>query len=150
MDTSKITLGVTGHRELFHTQEEVYKFIETKFRELNPGKVLSGMALGFDTMVVDVCIAYSVPYIAVIPFEGQESRWGFKDQYRYYRFLDRATSVVIVDKGNTIYEKFNNRNEYIVDHSNRLLAYLVKDGRSGTRNCVEYANKLNKLVTYCI
>jgi uncharacterized phage-like protein YoqJ len=115
--------------------------IRSELIELRPNKVISGMALGVDQDLAQVSIELAIPFLAALPFIGQESRWPKSSQDYYEWLLERADDVVVVSSGGYAPYKMQIRNEWMVDHCDILLA--VWDGSDGgTSNCVRYAQKL--------
>ena len=146
-------LSFTGHRKLFdqyypHKKwnpicAEVVRVLE----ELKPELILSGGALGFDSLAMDAALALNIPYRIAVPFRGQETIWPYKSQERYRNFIDKAESVVIVSDGGYSPEKMETRNRYLIDNSDLVLACLDPNlKKSGTLNCVRYADSKNKKV----
>ena len=106
-------------------------------------KVISGMALGWDMALAEAAIQLGIPFIAAIPFFGQEKMWPKPSQERYQEILKRAEDVIYVcDKGYAPW-KMQIRNEWMVDHCDSVLA-LWDGSKGGTGNCIQYANKVNK------
>ena len=123
-----------------------------------------GGALGFDQFATQVVLELKNKYkdrkIALeiaVPFKNQPNKWFNKsDIERYYNQLKFADKVTYVDrlpdygvKGFKEDEysvlKLNIRNNYMVDNSDIVIAYW--DGsKSGTGNCVNYAEKKNKKI----
>ena len=62
--------------------------------ELKPERCISGMALGYDTYAVKICIKLSIPFIAAIPFDGQGKVWREDSKKEYKKLLDKAEEVV--------------------------------------------------------
>ena len=71
--------------------------------------------------------------------------------------LNKADEVIYVDRlVNTKYVVANNkidiyvankmqlRNEYMVDNSDKVIAYFNGEKKGGTYNCIKYAESLNK------
>jgi uncharacterized phage-like protein YoqJ len=144
-------LSVTGHRpdKLGGYSEEARftldSFAAEMLRKLSPDKAVTGMALGWDTAIATSCLNLGIPYIAAIPFEGQECRWKIEDKEVYHHLLDYADKVVNVsqmsgDKMSPLELKkcYQPRNVWMVNHSDVLLA-LWNGGSGGTANCVRYA-----------
>lgn len=105
-----------------------------------PEKVISGMALGWDTALALAALELGIPLIAAIPFEGQEKAWPAVSQARYRDILSRATEIVIVSAGRYSGWKMQVRNEWMVDRCDILLA-LWDGSEGGTRNCLRYAER---------
>lgn len=107
---------------------------------LNPSLCISGMALGVDQWAAEACLELDIPFVAAVPFAGQESRWPAESQRHYHELLKRAWRVHVVSGGGYAPEKMHTRNEWMVDHCNTLVS--VWNGSSGgTNNCREYAVK---------
>lgn len=161
-------IAITGHRpnKLGNDYDLVSPLVLAISQEIN--KVLgelhlqysgdivliTGMALGIDTLFAQMAIENDTPFIAAIPFKGQEAIWPNKSKLRYYNILEKATRIVIVDENrdalfeefkfykpatiNNAVEKMQNRNMWMVDNCDILIA--VWDGTpGGTANCVQYA-----------
>lgn len=92
-----------------------------------------------------------------IPYIKQHEKWNKKQQEYYNNLKRKADKVVYVDEqegymvngieiGEYHVAKLELRNRYMVDHSDIVIACWndKKQGKSGTRNCVKYADKCNK------
>lgn len=112
--------------------------------QTRPDKVIVGMALGWDQAVAGAAVATGVPFVAAIPFEGQERIWPAEAQERYQRLLDAAESVEVITVGQVFGQQVNAamqaRNEWMVDRADRIVA-LWDGSWGGTMNCVRYAEK---------
>ncbi len=144
-------LAVTGHRPpklggyTIEAGERLYRFATRKLAELDPESVITGMALGFDTAVARACLYLNIPYVAAIPFIGQESQWPLSSQATYEFLLKNAASVEIVTDGGYTAEAMQLRNEWMVDNGTDVGA-LWNGTAGGTGNCVKYAEKHHKPV----
>jgi uncharacterized phage-like protein YoqJ len=108
-----------------------------------PAKIISGMALGWDTALAEAAVELNIPYIAAVPFIGQERMWPKKSQEYYFTLLEKAVEKVIVSDGYFSVQKMQIRNEWMVDHSEHILA--LWDGTpGGTSNCITYALTLSR------
>lgn len=112
---------------------------------LNPAKIITGGAMGWDQIVATAALNLSIPLEVAIPFKDFEDRWSdyFKDIHR--KILSRADKVTYIceEFSNAAYQK---RNIYMVDNSNHLLA-LWNGTSGGTENCYKYAEKVGKSIT---
>lgn len=147
----KITFATTGHRPdklggySNEAQDLLYSFADflvvniLSFKGINP-KFISGMAIGWDQAVASACIKNDVPFIAAIPFEGQEGMWPHESKLKYDNLLEKAEDVIYVNDPGYKPWKMQKRNEWMVDNSDRLLA-LWDGSAGGTSNCVKYAEK---------
>ncbi len=127
---------------LIADQLDVWKRADPKIRGI------TGMALGVDQWAALCCTRVGfIPYVAAIPFAGQESQWPLESQELYRQLLSHAEQVVTVSSGGYAASKMQRRNEWMVDHCDQLLA--VWDGSpGGTANCIGYALAKKKPITY--
>ncbi len=144
-------ISFTGHRKIGGsynsnpTKDYVANELEKILIELKPDKCVSGVALGFDILAAEICIKLNIPFIAAIPFVGQESRWPPHSQLHYNNILEKALEKVIVCEGGYAVWKMQKRNEYLVNNADIIIACF--DGSaSGTKNCIDYAIKQNKKI----
>lgn len=113
--------------------------------QLQPDKVISGMALGWDQAVAGAAVALGIPFIAAVPFASQAERWPRDSQALYYRLLNLAETVEIIGvlhhgSAAEVTRLMQVRNEWMVDRTNRMVA--LHDGSwGGTFNCLKYARK---------
>lgn len=103
-----------------------------------------GMALGWDQAVADACVNLDIPFVAAVPFHGQESRWPLPAQKRWQRLLDAAQDVkVLVDERpatpNRATAFLMHRNDWMVANSTRLQALWNGDKFGGTASCISTA-----------
>jgi uncharacterized phage-like protein YoqJ len=145
------TISFTGHRPQklggFKTPNPIYDFVIASIEEalvkLAPTKAISGMALGVDIWAAEICLKLGIPLIAAVPFVGQEKIWPQESQDKYHAVLNQAAEKVIVCEGGYASWKMQKRNQWMVDHSDLVIA--VYDGSTGgTGNCVSYAKQQNK------
>ncbi|MFA6609079.1 MAG: SLOG family protein [Candidatus Paceibacterota bacterium] len=125
------------------TYIHVCQQIDKLLREFKPEKVISGMALGVDQWAVNIAIKLKIPFIAAIPFKGQEKKWPESSQAIYHKLLSKAYDVVFVSKPGFSSEKMQARNIWMVDQCDLLIG--IYDGSiSGTGNCIDYAKSVGK------
>lgn len=137
----------TGYTLPNPTYIHVCQEIEKHLLELKPEKAISGMALGVDQYAASVCVKLNIPFIAAVPFAGQEKAWPEKSQRAFNLLLKKACEVVIVCEGEYAAYKMQVRNQWMVDHCDVLIA--VWDGTSGgTANCINYAKSKNKQIIF--
>jgi hypothetical protein len=169
-------LGVTGHRPDklpdkmtgYKLPNPTYNFIcsetEKFLLKVKPDKIVTGMALGYDQYVANIAIKLKIPFLAAIPFEDQDEVWPNKSKEIYSRLLDKASEVVCLYGGKFSASKLLNRNRFIVDISDVMLACYNKSGllpidnnldneslireHSGTGHCVKYVIESNKPIFY--
>lgn len=115
---------------------------EQHIRELRPLYVISGLAIGFDQDLAEVCVRIGQPFIAAVPFIGQEKKWPWRSQQRYRQLLKLAYEVIVTSPGGYSRDAMLIRNCFMVDHSNAMLAAF--DGTTGgTAHTVHYAHRVN-------
>ena len=122
--------------------------IEKVLKELQPEKCISGMALGADSYFANVCVKLGIPFIAAIPFIGQENAWPAASQKTYHALLSKAAEKVIVCEGGYAAAKMQTRNEWMANKCDKLLAIYNGDTSGGTYNCIQYAKSIDKEIIY--
>lgn len=145
-------IAVTGHRPnklkgywkpnsncVSSIENEMIKVLEF----YNPSKLISGMALGIDTIWAELSIKKGIDLIAAIPCKGQHVKWSNDCIDVYHKILDsNLTQKYYVSEKGYDNKCMNIRNEWMVDECDLLLSFW--DGSSGgTSNCVRYARKVN-------
>ena len=145
---------ITGHRPQkvggYQTPNPTEQWVRSQLRALLIGlkarhpddlTAISGMAVGVDTIWAEEAVRLGIPFVAAVPFRGQERRWPGSSQQTHRRLIARACEVVYVDEEvgyveDTIIAMLSSRNRWMVDHSDATIA--VWDGsKGGTRNAVE-------------
>ena len=112
-----------------------------------------GGALGVDMWAGEILLRlkeqpeYSeIKLMVALPFEGHDANWDERSKKRL-AFLVRHSekTVVVGEKGQTPEANYRQRNEYMVDQANCLLAVYDNDRsiRSGTGMTVSYAQRKN-------
>lgn len=140
----------TGHRParlLGYSPEgtaALDRFARAWLAALAPRMVLSGFALGWDLSLAEAADFAGIPFTAVLPFDGQEERWPEASRRRYRDLLDRASDVVVVDKGGFSVRAMHARNRRLVDECELLLALFDGRPRGGTHHCLEYATAVDR------
>ena len=146
----------TGHRpeKLDESAKEVQAWLEAQIdRAVSDGYTtfISGCAMGVDIWAGQIVLRKKVDHpgihlIAATPWPGFSSRWNDEWRQQYTDLLRNADLVINVC---THYHNgvFQQRNEWMVDHSNRVIAYY-NGAPGGTKNTIDYAqNKGVEIVT---
>ena len=110
-------LGFTGHRPASlpgnysdRTNRALLNTANFILAEYEPTKVISGMALGWDTAVAECAVNRGISLIAAVPFESQPSRWLKSSQDRYQSLLNQAERIEIISAGDYSPEAMQLRN----------------------------------------
>ena len=102
------------------------------------------MATGVDIWAGEIVLELKrqhpdLKLIAAVPFEGFEKSWDNDWQKRYHTLLERADLVQYICSHYANYA-FQKRNEWMVNHSSRVIAVFNGEA-GGTRNTIQYAMK---------
>lgn len=146
-------IAITGHRPGRLGYEYDYKgpysdYIYFKLCELieqlKPNQMISGMALGVDTMFANLALSKNIPLIAAIPFKGQETNWRPKNQEEYFDIIhDPLTEKKYISEPGYVAWKMHTRDRWMVDNCDHLI--VVWDGQpgGGTYSTLQYAIKIH-------
>lgn len=135
----------TGHRTLDKdfSQKALKKYVLSLIKE-GVEIFYTGMAMGFDLIAAETVLSCKkkfpqIQLIACIPYYGQERRFSEKDKDRYAAILKKADEKVLLSAE---YKRscFLDRNRYMSDRADVLVAYLKKDV-GGTAYTVKYFQK---------
>lgn len=156
MDREK-TVCFTGHRSEKLPRGEALKLLRKRLaleieRALQDGydTFLFGGAYGFDLMaaeevlkkkvLIDLQNPKQIQLIAIIPFEAQAQRFLVADHERYYEIMAKCDEVITL---NAHYSKqcYAQRNQYMVDHSSRVICCWNRQSVSGTAQTVRMAER---------
>lgn len=109
---------------------------------------LSGMAEGVDiwASVIVLAIREKNPAIklhCILPCKTQADNWSCSSQVLYRSILEQADSIIYVSRD---YHKkcMMERNKFMVNHADILLAVCRKIPRSGTEATINYARKMSR------
>lgn len=144
-------LACTGHRPSKlggygeGVRERLVELASDSLGRLAPERVITGMALGWDQAVAEAAILRGLPFIAAIPFAGQEKVWPAASQERYRKMLKLAMEVAYVSPPGYAGWKMMERNKWMVYRADVILA-LWDGSPGGTANCVRYAESVGKKV----
>lgn len=153
---------VTGHRpqklggfnnKKAHTR--IYSEMQQMIGTLAPHVLYTGMALGVDQWAAQICLYYNIPFIAAVPFAGQDLKWPQASRERYRALIRKAAQVVEVDRqpgyiservppGIYHATKLFTRNRWMVDQldneNDQLLAVVTQQGQynSGSAGTINY------------
>lgn len=141
----------TGHRFKtlgYESKGPLEEFAVRVLARHRPTGIISGMALGWDQALAVAAVKLGIPFVAAVPFEGQEKIWPPAAQREYRDLLTLASTVTVVcqfyehdDSPKLLADAYQTRNEWMVDNSTHLLALWNGDRKGGTYNCVRYAQE---------
>lgn len=140
------TCCFSGHRIISKDDTKILpKNIDTIINRLyNQGfrTFISGGALGFDTLAADAIIKYreahnDIRLVMALPCRNQASKWARAHQNKYKSILSLADEVIYVSE-NFTNRCMHKRNEFMVDNSMALVAY-IKYPSGGTAYTISYA-----------
>lgn len=143
-------VGVTGHRPpkvglTWDHDGTVDRAVVALFRQtfvgLDAALVITGGALGADTLAARAAFLEGIPYLVAVPCRGHSSRWPQPARDRYDAMLSHAAQVVLVTDAPYSARLMQLRNEWMVDRSDRMVALWDGSG-GGTRNCILYAERV--------
>lgn len=136
----------TGHRpeKLNRSEKSVLDGLETAIRQAiadGSNVFISGMARGVDIWAAEIVLQIrsegeDIKLICASPYRGFEKNWSIDWQRRYNNVIEAADLVRFICPN---YSKscFQIRNEWMVDHSSRVIA--VFNGQlGGTKNTIDY------------
>ena len=137
----------TGQRpeKLNESADEVQAWLEARIDEaISDGYTtfISGCAMGVDIWAGQIVLRKKaqnpmIHLIAAVPWPGFSSRWNDEWRKQYSELLKAADLVVNIC---THYHNgvFQQRNEWMADHSNRVVAFF-NGAPGGTKDTIEYA-----------
>lgn len=146
----------TGHRpeKLTESEKVVIARLEREIQNaITDGfnVFISGMARGVDIWAAETVIklrdaSEPIKLICALPYDGFEQGWSAEWQERYTRILQTADLVRTICP---CYSRacFQIRNEWMVEHSSLVIA-VYNGKKSGTKNTIDYASKVDVPVIY--
>ena len=159
----KYSCAFTGHRPKrfsFGYDENTAAFIQLQnvlsetieqFIRTGITKFYTGMALGVDTWAAMAVLEKRKVYphvqlVAVLPCETQADRWSTAQRERYFDFiLPECDDVITLQTGYTP-SCMQERNKYLVDHSDYLLAVYDGGDSFSTAYTVQYAKAKTRTI----
>lgn len=136
-------VAITGHREVPDIQW-VYENLREAYGHIDATHVIQGMASGVDLWSARAAYDETIPYTCARPWAGHTPRNA--DEKMYANALKNAAAVVNVNPIEVYSGKhlYFDRNHWMVDNSDGLIAVWNGDYRSGTGECLTYAKKQGK------
>ena len=111
---------------------------------------LVGMAQGADMDFAEAVLAErgcELALEAAIPCPNQTRGWGIKEKLRYHAILKRCTDKHLISNA---YHNgcMQERNAYMVDRADLVIAIWNGERHGGTWNTISYAKRKGKLIEY--
>jgi len=141
------TVAFTGRREIRDTEQvrnkikQVLTDLKEEHEEL---QVISGMAIGIDQMIAEEAIVLDIPFIAAVPFKGQAGKWPEHVQDKYYDMIKKAAKTEYVNEPPFAVWKFHDRNKWMVNNSDLVVAFWDFVKKGGTYMTVQYTRGVKK------
>lgn len=114
-----------------------------RMRAKGVSEFLTGMAQGTDIWAAEYVLRMrdasapgEISLCAVIPFAGQEKRWGAQYRRRYAGILARADRNIVLNERYTRY-CMHERNRYLVEHAAHMIA-VFNGTPGGTQYTIQY------------
>lgn len=145
--THPINIQMGRAMRAFILEQAGYDKSTNTFNGDTPIRLVSGMALGADTIWALVAIKLKREYPGVfelesaIPCANHSSKWSKEDRERYNHILNHADVIKHVSKLPYKGWLMQKRNEYMVDISSTVFAIWDGLESGGTYNCIKYAMK---------
>lgn len=99
--------------------------------------LISGMALGIDTLWAELSLEKDIPLIAAVPCPTQADFWIDSSKRRYKKILANPLTTYHLVSDTYSPAAMQVRNQWMVDNCDLLIA--VWDGSAGgTYNCIKY------------
>lgn len=144
-----LSCAFTGHRDMYESIVDKLLVEIEKLIDKGVSTFYCGMARGFDLKAGDcVCLLKEfhpeIKLIAVVPCRDQASKFSYMDKVAYEQLLKRCDEVIVLHEKYCAGCMFE-RNRYMVDRSDYVMAYLRKS-TGGTKFTVNYALSTHKQV----
>lgn len=130
--------------------KELLNLIKEQLKLCKADYVISGMALGFDTILALAVLelkaeGLNIKLEAALPCSNQDALWPAESKKQYSSILSRADIVTHVSFGSFTPHCMGLRNIYMIDNADIILAYW--DGSTGgTSHAVNQAKRKRKLI----
>ncbi|MDE5721632.1 MAG: DUF1273 domain-containing protein [Clostridia bacterium] len=137
---------VKKHKAYLKALEAKIKLAITEYKITN---FISGMAIGVDMDFAETVLKlrnkYPVTLECALPCPNQILKWNNADKLRYESILELADTVNLVSEKYTP-ECMLDRNRYMVDKSELVIAVFNGIEKGGTWHTINYAKKENKII----
>lgn len=144
-----VSVCFSGHRNVsFDKRRKLKQYLKSEIAKACADGYryfYCGMAMGTDLLAAEAALSLQseleeLQVIAVVPFRAQSDRWSKEAQAKYDAIL-RIVDDVIVLSGRYYNGCLLRRNDYMVSHSSRLIAYFDGNPKGGTFYTVREAKR---------
>lgn len=136
-------IAITGHRpeQIEGKIDWIKDALRDAYKELGVTTVIQGMAAGVDLNSAHVAYLQGIPYWCAKPWKGHRPR--NDDRKLYTKVLMYAEKVIDVNPSETYTGPwlYDERNQWMVDNAELVIAVWNGAEKGGTANCVRYALK---------
>lgn len=131
-------IAVTGHRPRRlgqYREERLTDLAVATLRKYEPSLVITGMALGWDQAIAEAAVRVGIPFIAAIPFPGQEQGWSQFQHNEYHRLLGECLRAEVIGRPTDKTAAYKARDRWMVDQLDKghdmLLALFNRELAAG-------------------
>jgi len=143
-------IAITGHRpeKLGDDHNLLRMNIAKALHKIGATYMYQGMAPGADLIAAKAARNIGLPFMAVVPWMGHVTTITPGWAYDYNKALYYADYVEILSDSETYTGPwlYHNRNHFMVDHADQVLAIWDGSDKGGTASTVKYAKKKGKPV----
>lgn len=137
-----------GYNELHPDCMSLKRILTTQILQLSQNGVdtfYTGCAIGVDLISAEIVLTlrnkgYPIKLHCVLPCRNQAERWTQSYQYRHKDVLKKADSVIVIREQYTP-DCMLERDRYLVDHSEYIVAVFDGIRKGGTFYTINYAEK---------
>lgn len=128
------------------------ELLERGYKKVGLRRIYVGGAQGVDMWAAEAALALKQRHndlrlFCIMPFAGHDSAWPQEERDRLLHITRHAEVIVLAESYYA--DAYKNRNRYLIDHTDYLVAVsLEKFARSGTAQTIRYAEINEKIVIY--
>lgn len=142
-------VAITGHRanKLKNMNQQFVKAqLAHAFNDLSADIVIQGMCDGVDLIAAKVAYDNHIPYWAARPWAGHDAPAGWRDWYLNAKiYAEKVINVSPSEKYPGPWA-YHNRNHWMVDNCDVVVAVWNGDSSGGTYQTVKYAKSKGKRI----
>lgn len=140
---------LTGHRkfthdETFWLQKELRRTAKRLRAFHGLEEIISGMAVGADTIWAEIALELDIPLAAYIPFEEQPNAWPSFARANWRELRKAASREIVVGPHFSVGYLHARNDAMIRDSSLCVAAYRRSETSGGTASAVKKVRKLQK------